>query len=75
MFRNIYIHKKNNVSFSYRSDSLNKYNFNKYNVGNFDNDMKYNDTFSLVHHVYQPMTLNNQYHNINTIKDGIYKSN
>ena len=73
MFRSIYIHKKNNVSFSYRSDSLNKYNFNKYNIGNFDNDMKYNDTFSLVQHVYQPMTLNNQYHNINTIKDGIYK--
>lgn len=75
MFRTIYIHKKNNVSFSYQPTSLNHYNFNKYNVKNVDQNMKYNDPLSLVHHVYQPMTLNNQYHHINIVKDGVYNIN
>lgn len=73
MFKTMYIHKKNNVSFSYKNGSLNKYNFNKYNASfERDTDIKYNNTLSLAQHTYQYMTLNNQYHNINTIKDGIY---
>ena len=75
MYKTIYIHKKNIISFSYHSYSLNKYNFNKYNLEKMDKYIKYNDTSAFVNHIYQPMTLNNQYHNINIIKDGIYKVN
>jgi hypothetical protein len=75
MYKQLLIHKKNNVSFSYQSGSLNKYNFQKYNMNTREYEIKSHNTVELVHQTYQPFTLNNQYHNINTVKDGIYHIN
>jgi hypothetical protein len=73
-FRNLFIHKKNNVSFSYKTNSINHYNFNIYNTSLIDHHTP-TDTHSIVHKIYRYRTLNNQYHNINTIKDGVYHHN
>jgi hypothetical protein len=76
MYKQLLVHKKNNLSFSYPNGSLNKYNFQKYNSSFYrDPEMKAYNTNDLVYQTYHYQTLNNQYHYINTIKDGVYHLN